>query len=355
MPPKQNVTLTDAQKYELCLYARDNKMTRAQYVNWIDNKWGIRVSESTITRILQTTDKRLATELVNPEAKRHKNVVVPELELALKEFVLNYQHKTVLSESLLIEKAKQLATGFEVPEGTLQFSAGWLQKFKKRNGIHQEKLQGEAASADETAIAEVLPMLHDTCALYPLERIYNMDETGLFYRYSTVLDFILIIFQLILSLTYMILRLEPDQTLATQRLSGRKKNRERLSIALCSNANGSHKLNPLIIGKFANPRCFKNTQISKLPMKYRNNSKAWMLATIFQEWLKDFDLQVLQKHKGQPVLLLLDNCSSHKLLGLALKCVNVHFLPPNTTSRIQPMDAGIIMAFKRHYRRFQLR
>ncbi|KMS64956.1 hypothetical protein BVRB_040910, partial [Beta vulgaris subsp. vulgaris] len=28
--------------------------------------------------------------------------------------------------------------------------------------------------------------------------------------------------------------------------------------------------------------------------------------------------------------------------------------PPNTTSRIQPMDAGIIAAFKKRYRSFQL-
>ncbi len=46
--------------------------------------------------------------------------------------------------------------------------------------------------------------------------------------------------------------LEPDRTLATRRLSGHKKNKERLSIALCANSDGSHKLNPLIIGKYAN-------------------------------------------------------------------------------------------------------
>jgi len=33
MSPKKNITLTDIQKYELCLYARDNKKTRTQYVD----------------------------------------------------------------------------------------------------------------------------------------------------------------------------------------------------------------------------------------------------------------------------------------------------------------------------------
>ena len=121
MPPKKKVTLTDTQKYELCLYARDNnKLTRSQYVNWIEQKWGLRVDESTITRILQTKDKRLTTEVINPGAKRHKAVIVSELELALKEFVLTYQHRAILSDALLIEKAKLLADELEVPQGTLQ-------------------------------------------------------------------------------------------------------------------------------------------------------------------------------------------------------------------------------------------
>ena len=120
MPPKKKITLTDTQKYELCLYARDNKMTRSQYVNWIEQKWGLRVDESTITRILQTKDKRLTTEVINPDVKRYKAVFVPELEFALKEFVLTYQHKTILSDALLIEKAKSLADELEVPQGTLQ-------------------------------------------------------------------------------------------------------------------------------------------------------------------------------------------------------------------------------------------
>ncbi|CAG8475486.1 605_t:CDS:2, partial [Diversispora eburnea] len=49
------------------------------------------------------------------------------------------------------------------------------------------------------------------------------------------------------------------------------------------------------------------------------------------------------KHNRQCVLLLLDNCESHKIEGLDLSHVDVHFLPPNTTSRMLPMDAGIII------------
>ncbi|CAB5355892.1 unnamed protein product [Rhizophagus irregularis] len=280
------------------------------YVDWIEEKWSVRVNESTITRILQTSDKRLNSETISPNTKRHKPVTYPEVELALKEFVLNYQHQTVLSDAILIEKAKMIANGLGIPQDALQFSSGWLHKFKDRNGIRRRKLEGEASSADEAAIANALPSLKELCSNYPPERIYNMDETGLFYR------------------------LEPDRTLATKRLSGRKVNKERLSIALCANADGSHKLKPLIIGKFEKPRCFKNINIQNMPMTYRNNAKAWMITTLFQEWIKEFDRQIS---------------------GLTLRYTDVHFLPPNTTSKIQPMDAGIIMSFKQYYHHFHVR
>src|SRR6185369_13833006 len=83
MPPKSKTTLTDSQKHELYLYARDNKKSRAEYVNWIENKWQVRVNESTITQILQRSNQLLSEEeIIAPNAKRHKSVTYPELEQA---------------------------------------------------------------------------------------------------------------------------------------------------------------------------------------------------------------------------------------------------------------------------------
>src|SRR6266498_3530206 len=123
LPKKKPVTLTHSQKYELCLYVNYNKLTRKQYIDWVEQKWEVRVDESTITRILQAKDKRLNVEVINPEQKRHRTVMYPELELALKEFVLRYQHQTILSNAILIEKAKLLASELGVSKDTLQFSS----------------------------------------------------------------------------------------------------------------------------------------------------------------------------------------------------------------------------------------
>ena len=66
---KKKITLSDSQKYELCLYADKHKLTRTQYINWIKKKWGVKVDKSTITQILKNTNKRLAIEVIYSEQK----------------------------------------------------------------------------------------------------------------------------------------------------------------------------------------------------------------------------------------------------------------------------------------------
>ena len=127
--------------------------------------------------------------------------------------------------------------------------------------------------------------------------------------------------------------MESDKTLITRWLSECKKSKKHLSITLCVNADRSHKLPPLVISKYANLRCFKNINIDNLPITYQNNTKAWILITLFQEWLWEFDYQVGIKYNKQYVLLLLDNCTSHKLENLTLENVEVYFLPSNITSK----------------------
>ncbi len=100
-------------------------------------------------------------------------------------------------------------------------------------------------------------------------------------------------------------RLEPDRTLATKRLAECKVNKERLSIALCVNADSSYKLKPLVIGKYQRPRCFKNIKIQNMPMTYCNNAKAWMITSLFQEWIREFDHQVSLKHRVNVYYFLL--------------------------------------------------
>ncbi len=107
------------------------------------------------------------------------------------------------------------------------------------------------------------------------------------------------------------------------------------------------KAKPLIIGKPKNPRCFKNYDISRF--NYINNKNAWMTSFVFKNMLFRWDSKL--RSEGRKILLLLDNCSSHPDINTELTHIKLVFIPPNCTSVLQPMDAGVIRTFKHHYKR----
>ena len=58
---------------------------------------------------------------------------------------------------------------------------------------------------------------------------------------------------------------------------------------------------------------------------------------------------------NRKILLLVDNARSHAFQQENYPNVRIEFLEPNMTSRIQPLDAGVIRAFKAHYWQFYIR
>ena len=50
------------------------------------------------------------------------------------------------------------------------------------------------------------------------------------------------------------------------------------------------KETPLVIWKPLNPRCFKRVNKKTLPVEYHANKKACMTSSIFETWLKKFDV-----------------------------------------------------------------
>jgi hypothetical protein len=61
------------------------------------------------------------------------------------------------------------------------------------------------------------------------------------------------------------------------------------------------------------------------------------------------------RQRGWKIVLLIDNAPVYLILDEIwekLDSVKVKFLPPNTTTTLQPCDTGIIHSFKCHYKRF---
>ena len=82
-----------------------------------------------------------------------------------------------------------------------------------------------------------------------------------------------------------------------------------------------------------------------LGVHYFTNSKAWMNSEIMPDVLKSLDRKM--KMQNRNVVLFLDNATNQQeSIGKNLSNIKLVFLPKNTTSRLQPVSAGIIRAFR---------
>ena len=188
-------------------------------------------------------------------------------------------------------------------------------------------MTGERGDVDTPTVDRWTEKLPTMCEGYQPENIFNMDETGLFFRDTTHKSF----------------------HVKGVDCAGGKRSKERLTLALCASMTGE-KLKLLVIGKATKPRCFAKIKPETLPVTYRNNKKAWMTTPIMTEWLTCLDRKM--KRQKRHILLFLDNAPSHP--PVKLQNVKLAFLPPNTTSLLQPMDQGIIQTVKLKYRKRQL-
>ena len=223
-----------------------------------------------------------------------------------------------------------------------QASAGWLFTFRTRHCLTDRRTAGEALSADESAVEpfrKKLIRIIDDSNVLP-SQIYNADETGLYWKAT------------------------PSNTQvhkSEKHVAGHKTAKDRISVLVCANTDGTHRLIPFVVGKSKKPRALKN--LSRLPCHYTGNKTAWFTQEIFTKWFHEKFVPEVVKYQREELgiakenvkaILLLDNAPAHPaerdLVALDGR-IKVIYLPPNTTSLIQPMDQGVIESCKRGYRR----
>lgn len=283
------------------------------------------LASSTVNRIWK--EKNAITEQYkespNKKIKRRKKTQHEDLdEAVLCWFKQQRSSCKPISGPILKEKALQLASklGIENFSG----STGWLDKFKIRHGITFGKITGEAGAVDKTMVENWLrDKWPEIRTGFEDKDIFNGDETDLFFKMS------------------------PKETLKfkNEDCAGGKMSKQRLTVFVCANMNGTEKREILVIGKSKKPRCFKN--VAKLPVRYAYNNKSWMTGAIFEKELMQWDHE-LEKQKRR-ILLLVDNCPAHPKIQ-NLQNITLAFLPPNSTSVLQPMDQGVIRSLKAFYR-----
>lgn len=320
---RRRTNVSVVQKQMICRHKQDHpQLSLVGLQAWVKSKFDLDLGKTTLFDILKSSEKWLNVE--TSTLLRQKTCQHPQLEDALYTWFTHVRaRKACVNNEMLIAKAKVFGEKLGITD--FSYSFGWLTRFKVRKGIQFREQHGEAGSADPEAVAAGREDLRQVLARYNPDDVYNLDETGLFYK------------------------LGPNKTLATAPESGQKRSKERITVTLICNASGNDLRKPLVIAKSKRPRCFGKNFNPSLYVEYFHNTKAWMTTVIFQNYLRQLDRDM--RLQGRQIILLVDNASSHSTNDLDLTNVEVHYLPPCTTSHIQPLDAGIIRAFKAHYRR----
>ena len=226
--------------------------------------------------------------------------------------------------------------------GPLDFkaSSGWVQKVLRRHGKVRINLYGDAndmtAGEREFIMADwhvTFQKLLDKFSI-PSSRIYNGDQTGLYYQNLPNRMYV------------------DKDTKHTHAGVKQMKDKTRVTLMVCTAVDGS-KVLLAVVGKPKKPMCFRvQTRNGHPPIPYTNQSNAWFDQEITIWWIRVVLWPYhLKTHGDRACVLLLDNCCAHKVDTARLRS-NLHilFLPPNVTNTRQPADMGMIASLKVGYK-----
>ncbi|GBC31947.2 tigger transposable element-derived protein 6-like [Rhizophagus irregularis DAOM 181602=DAOM 197198] len=208
---------------------------------------------------------------------------------------------------IVIEEALALWVENALQAEKFKGSDGWIDKFKKWHNLKQYNMHGEAASAPLAELNTMHENLRQILKNYDPNDIFNCDETGLFWK------------------------IRPNHTISNGPVAGTKQSKDRITDLFTCNAL-------MQLG---------------LKINYYWNSKSWMQVSIWNAYLKRLDAQMRVQNRN--IILLVDNAPTHSLNeNTKLTNIKIEFLPPNTTSHLQPCDQGIVNSFKAQYRKLLL-
>ena len=157
------------------------------------------------------------------------------------------------------------ATSADLEEKLSALKAGetWMKDFVKRNGLNSKVLHGEAGSVNHERIAEDMKAIREECRNDRKENIFNVDETGIQYK-------------IVPQRTYLSCKEDRKTARGTKDMHYKY----RLFAFMCTNADGTAKVDMAIIGKAKTPRCFK---IAPCPLKYVSQVNAWSDSITFRK------------------------------------------------------------------------
>lgn len=287
-------------------------------------KYGIK--RNSLSSIMKNKEKVLEafeTLRFDPKRKRLRTAFYADLEEALMKWYRIAQCLNVpVNGPMLRLKANDFAQ--KLGHSDFKCSNGWLDRFKSRYGLVFRAQPVEAAAtttvdAPTLWYQNVLPYyLND----YQPKNVFYIQETGLLYQ------------------------MLPHHTFAFkgETYSVSKQSKERITVVVGTNMDGSEKLPLLVIGKSKSPHSLKNEE--SLPVDYEANDRACMTSGIFEQWMHKLDDRFQAQQRR--VVVLVDSLPAHTEVK-NLKSVKLVFFPPDSSS-CTAMKERIIRSLKVKYR-----
>ncbi|NXI40702.1 TIGD4 protein, partial [Galbula dea] len=287
-------------------------------------KYGIK--RNSLSSIMKNKEKVLeAFESLrfDPKRKRLRTAFYSDLEEALVKWYRIAQCLNVpVNGPMLRLKANDFAQ--KLGHSDFKCSNGWLDRFKSRYGLVFRAQPVETAAAITTVDAptlwyqNVFPYcLND----YQPKDVFYIQETGLLYQMLPPNTFAF-----------------KGETCSVGNLS-----KERITIVVGANMDGSEKLPLLVIGKNKSPHSFKD--VKSLPVDYEANDMALMTSEIFEQWMHKLDDR-FQAQERQVVFLVDPLPATTGVKNL--KSVKLVFSPPGS-SCVAPKQ-GVTRTLKVKYR-----
>lgn len=329
-PGKTRPGISEIQKKALraWFFGQEPRPTHAACIDWFEGAYNRRLNQSTVSQILSKRYEHLDH---GPASNGHRlrPSQWPLLERALSEWLEQKQeHGEHATGDDICAKARE--TWLSISEyqdmSPPQFSAGWLQRFRKRHSTRLSTGNDGVLPAAPLNARREYNGLRTICGEFPDDDVYSMDETALLWRRAP--------FDV----------LSPNEAPAML-----NKDEARVCLVVCTNASGSDRIPLWVIGHKESPESLRGVNLDALDVKWRYNQKAWMNVHIMSEWLLFFYERVGTRR----VLLLLDDFYAHEVaVESTPPPPNVHlqFFPAYGTT-VQPLSLGITQHIKHHYRK----
>ncbi|MBW0510972.1 hypothetical protein O181_050687 [Austropuccinia psidii MF-1] len=327
-----NINHLDHSPSSLSANKKRNSTTVAHKLHVIDYHYKLNSTQKQTAQKFGYTQSQLSRWLKEEEelreyvldkgssGKRQRTGDFPQIEDTLLRYFLEAKSRNISpSDDSLKERTKSFMKLYNIPQNLLKVSNGWLLRFKSRNNI-KSYVRPSSPFFSKTRIITSPHQLKILTDSFTQNDIYTAGQASLFCDLAPLID----------------------------SFHFKLKDRLRLTFLLCTNADGSDKRNPLVVGQLIDPEAFQSKSFNK-PFWYRFTTHGWLTAPIFAEWIKKFDRDMQRQQRK--VLLLIDNSSGHVYDHDSLVNTSIHLLPTNLISQIQPLNLGIIKNFKSNYRR----